>query len=202
MKRALMITVLFCAQAFGQRHELGLLLGGAKPASRTLQLTPPAKADFSGGLTLYANYGYRLAGNGETPVALYFEVPFTATPQHQISSVSRVVTRDVATLYLTPGFRLKFGPGRRIQPYVAGGAGYGLFEHSTERLDGAASQAPRRVGRGAFNFGGGVDVPVWRWVALRGEFRDFVSGSPNFNAPVRGSLQHNAMFAGGFSLKF
>ncbi len=184
----------------GQRQELGLLLGGFKPASRTLTVTPPAKADFTAGLTYYANYGIRIAGGGGA--SLWFEVPFAATPQHRIESASGLVTRDVATLYITPGLRLKFASGRRVQPYIAAGAGYALFEHSTLRGDGRENAAPRTLGRGAFQFGGGVDVAVWRWFGLRGEFRDFVSGSPAFNLPVKGSLQHNALFAGGFVLKF
>lgn len=196
------LIMLVALPLFGQRHELGLLLGSFKPASRTLSVTPPAEASFAAGRTFYANYGIRIAGSGESRAALYFEVPFAATPQHKITSGDRRITRDVATLYLTPGFRLKFAPGGRFQPYIAGGAGYALFEHSKERLDGVVNQAPRTLGRGAFNFGGGFDIPVWRWLALRAEFRDFVSGSPAFNVPVRGSLQQNVLLSGGFSIKF
>ncbi|MDX1978971.1 MAG: hypothetical protein SFV51_01785 [Bryobacteraceae bacterium] len=187
---------------FAQRHELGLLLGGIKPASRTLQITPPGKGDFDAGMTLYANYGIRIAGSNESPTALYFEIPFTATPQHKITSASQLITRDVATLFITPGFRVKFAPGKRVAPYLAAGAGYGLFEHSTLRADGQPNGAPRTLGRAAFNFGGGVDLHLWRWVAVRGELRDFISGSPNFNVPVQGSVQHSVLFAGGFSLRF
>ncbi len=200
--RALLILLLPAIPVFAQRHEVGLLLGGFKPTSRTLSIAPPARAEFSTGMTFLANYGLRLAGAGESPVALYFEVPFAAAPQHKIASTNRAVTRDVATLYLTPGLRVKFSPGGRVQPYVAAGAGYGLFEHSTERADGLPNGAPRTLGRAAFNFGGGVDVPVWRRFSLRGEFRDFVSGSPNFNVPVQGSVQHSILFAGGFSFRF
>jgi opacity protein-like surface antigen len=194
--------MLLALPGFAQRHELGLLLGGFKPASRTLKVTPPARADFDAGMTLYANYGVRIAGTGESAAALYFEIPFLATPQHKITSASQLITRDVATLYLTPGFRLKFAPGARVAPYIAGGAGYGLFEHSTLRADGNPNGAPRTLGRAAFQFGGGVDVHVWKWVSLRGEFREFISGSPNLNVPVDGSIQHNVLFAGGFSLRF
>ena len=48
----------------------------------------------------------------------------------------------------------------------------------------------------SFDFGGGVDVRVWRWVALRGEARDFYSGSPDYNAAPLSGGQHN-VFAGG-----
>lgn len=151
-------------------------------------------------MTFSANYGVRLAGGGAA--ALYLEIPFAATPQHTVSSANRTVTRDVATLYLTPGLRVKFAPGARVAPYAAAGGGYALFEHSTQRLDGAPNQAPRHLHRGAFQFGGGADIALWRRLALRGEIRDFVSGSPGFNAPVSGGVQHNLLVAGGLALRF
>lgn len=185
---------------YGQRSELGLLLGGFKPASRTLNVSTAAQADFSRGLSLYANYGIRIAG-GEA-AALFFEVPFIATPQHKIETAAGSATRDLATIYLTPGFRLKLAPNARVSPYVATGGGWALFEHSTTRQDGRENEAPRTLSRGAFNFGGGVDIHVWRFVSVRGEVRDFISGNPSFNVPVRGSIQHNVIFAGGLALKF
>jgi hypothetical protein len=42
----------------------------------------------------------------------------------------------------------------------------------------------------------GGDVRVWRWVALRGEARDFYSGSPDYNVASLSGGQHN-VFAGG-----
>jgi opacity protein-like surface antigen len=194
------LAALGTAPALAQRHELGLSLGAFKPTSRTLAVTPPSKADFSAGLTFYANYGIRLAGGDGA--ALYFELPFVASPQHTVASSNGAATRDVATLYITPGFKLKIAPGAPISPWIAAGAGYALFEHSTERLDGAANQAPRHVNRGAVNFGAGVDLKLLRRISLRGEFRDFISGNPSFNLPVSGSLQHNLLFAGGFVLRF
>jgi opacity protein-like surface antigen len=186
--------------AFGERHELGLLLGGFRPASRTLATSTPAKAEFGTGKAFYANYGLRLMG-GEK-VAVLFEVPFAASPQHEITSESRTLTRDVATLYVTPGIRLKFRPKARISPYVATGGGLAWFQQSIKRLDGAPNGAPRNSVTGAYNFGGGADVRVWRKVSLRGEVRDFLSGNPAFNAPVQGSVQHNVLVAGGISFSF
>jgi opacity protein-like surface antigen len=197
----LLPLLLFCAAipAPGQRQELGLMLGAFRPASRTLA-NSGEPVDFSTGTALYANYGFRLAAGGA--MALFFEVPFVASPQHQIASPSNTLTRDLATLYLTPGLRLKFAPRGKISPFVAAGGGWALFEQSTQRIDGAPNPAPRTVSRGAFDFGAGLDIPIWRFVSLRGEVRDFLSGNPAFNAPVKGSLQHNVLFAGGLGLRF
>jgi hypothetical protein len=53
-----------------------------------------------------------------------------------------------------------------------------------------------------FQFGGGVDVAVWRWLGLRGEIRDYYSASPTYNlASIRGG-QHNVVAGGGIVLRF
>ena len=182
--------------ALGQRSELGLMLGAFQPRDR---VSGNARLEIGAGMSLYANYGLRVV-DGEK-AALFVEVPFIATPQHQIRTTLGGATRDVATIYLTPGLRLKFAPRNRIAPYIAGGAGWALFEQSTTTVDWRANDAPRLLSRGAVNFGGGVDVRVWRFVSVRGEARDFVSGNAAFRVPVRGA-QHSLLVAGGFSLRF
>jgi hypothetical protein len=42
-----------------------------------------------------------------------------------------------------------------------------------KQIDGQPNQKPPELARGVFDFGAGVDVQVWRFVALRGEARDF-----------------------------
>ena len=51
-------------------------------------------------------------------------------------------------------------------------------------------------------FGGAVDVPVWRWLGVRLEARDFYTGNPSFNAIVNSGGQHNVVLGGGFVLSF
>ena len=64
---------------------------------------------------------------------------------------------------------------------MAIGGGYADYEQSTTEIDGQPNKASRELARGVFNFGAGVDVWAWRWVALGGEARDFYSGSANYN---------------------
>ena len=81
---------------------------------------------------------------------------------------------------------------------LSGGGGYALYEQSFFRQDDASNQAPRFTHRGTWMFGAGADVPVWRWLGVRFEARDFYSGNPSFNVPVVGSGQHNVVLGGGF----
>lgn len=194
MKPLLLAGLILPAIAYPQeRHEIGLTLGAVTGPDR-------GSLKLSRGTALQANYGFRLVGS-ET-AALFLEVHFLANPQRTITSTDTRVTRDVASLYLTPGLRLKFLPQSRIQPYAAIGGGYALYEQSTTVLSGGPNPASRTLGRGALMFGGGVDIPVFRWFGFRAEVRDFYSGNPAFNITVPGAGQHNVILGGGFSLHF
>ena len=56
--------------------------------------------------------------------------------------------------------------------------------------------------RGVLDFGVGADYRVWRFLSLRAEIRDFVSGNPALGVPLGGSLQHNITPKGGIVLSF
>lgn len=181
-----------------QKHEVGLLLGGIFGGSRG---SGADSLDLSAGTALQANYGYRFLG-AEDKVALYGEVHFLANPQRTVDSQNSSATRDVATLYVTPGVRVKFFPASGISPFVAVGGGYAAYEQSLTQIDGQPNPAPRLINRGVFSFGGGVDFKFWRFVGLRAEVRDFYSGSPAYNLPsIRGG-QHNVVASGGLVLRF
>lgn len=190
------VVLLFASPAFAQKQEIGLLLGRLGGGDRN---SGAAKVSLNGGTALQANYGRRVWQSG--PVAIYGEVHFLANPQRTVDSPNGAATRDVASLFVTPGIRVKFGPGRAIAPYVVAGGGYAAFEQSVTQLNGQPNAAPRTVNRGVFDYGGGVDVKFWRFIGLRGEVRDFYSGSPAFNLPALRGGQHNPVASIGFVIK-
>ncbi len=181
---------------YAQKHELGFTMGTLLSQDRG---SGTNALKLGSGIGLQVNYGYRFWTNDA--VALYAEIHGLANGQRKIQSANPAATRDLATLYVTPGIRVKFAPNARIAPYFAVGGGYALYEQSFFRVDDTDNQAPRFLHRGAFQFGGGVDVKVWDWLALRGEVRDFYSGSPAYNLPIGGG-QHNVMAGGGFVLRW
>lgn len=183
--------------ASAQNHEIGLTLGRLSGPTRS---SSEGDLRMDAGIALQANYGYRLLVR--RAFALSAEVHFLANGQREIRSQNLRATRDVATAYVTPGLRLKFAPRARVSPYLSAGAGYALYEQSHFRIDELPNMAPRFTHRGAVAFGGGVDVPLWRWFGLRLEARDFYTGNPAFNSEVRGAGQHNVVFGGGFVLSF
>jgi opacity protein-like surface antigen len=188
----LSLLLFMALNVYAQGSELGLTLGRLLPRHR-------GELDLQGGMALQVNYGKRVwSGRG---VALLGEGHLLASPLREVATANPRAARDFASLYLMPGLRMQFGAVRRLRPYVAGGMGYVQY-HSSELLQsGAASPVRDRQHTWGGNFGGGVDVQVLRWLALRGEVRDFVTPTPRFNTPLTGA-QHNVQVSGGIVLRF
>jgi len=144
------------------------------------------------------NYGRRFFKGRK--VALYGEINALANPLRDVSSSVPTATHDFASLYLTPGIRVKFLPTSRISPFALVGGGYADYEQSTTRIDGQPNSVSRELARGVVDFGAGVEVHVWRFLALRGEARDFYSGSPAYNIATISGGQHNVVATGALVL--
>lgn len=187
--------LLGCIPALAQKHEIGLTLGGLI----TRDISAGAdRVDIGPGTALQVNYGYRI---WNTPLAsLYGEVHMLASPQRLITSGNQAITRDVASLFIAPGIRVKFLPKLPVAPWAEIGGGYGDFQHSTTLLNGRPNPVARDVSLGVFEFGAGADFPLWRFVGLRAEIRDFVTAPPELNLSVNGKL-HNVVAGGGLIIK-
>jgi hypothetical protein len=190
----LAIAFAMAAAASAQQHEIGLTLGGIVPSTR-----PTVRA--GAGTALQADYAYRIAGN-ERAVALYANFHFLASPLREVASGNPGATRDFATAYLTPGIRAKFRSQARFTPFVEAGGGWAIHEHSRNRLDGRPNSAARLATTGTIVFGAGGDVKLTRWLGLRGEIRDYYSGSPLYNVASVVGRQNNLVVGGGFTLRF
>lgn len=191
------IPVVCLAQEDGARkNELAFGLGGIPALSRS----DAPSLDAGSGVALQVNYGRRFLDGRKA--ALYGEINFLASPTREVSSSVTTATHDFASLYITSGIRLKLLPASRISPYGVVGGGYADYEQSTTRIDGQTNPVSRQLVRGVFDFGAGVDVRVWRFVALRAEARDFFTGAPAYNIPSISGGQHNVVATGGFVLRW
>lgn len=185
------------AQELPARHEVGLSLGGLFSKQRTANAT---RLELGPGIAFQTNYGYRLT-SGEK-AALYGEVHFLASPLREVSSTNGNLTRDAATIFLTPGLRVRFLNSRPVSPWVAAGAGWAVYEQSTSTVSGAANPASRVVNHAALNYGAGADVRFWRFIGLRAEIRDFYAGGPSYNTTAIRGGQHNVVAGAGLVLRF
>ena len=187
-------AVCFAQEDSGHKNELALGLGGIPALSRSD--TP--RVDTGSGVAFQVNYGRRFFKSRK--VAIYGEINALANPLRDVSSSIPTATHDFASLYLTPGIRVKFLPTSRISPYALVGGGYADYEQSTTRIDGRPNSVSHELARGVFDFGAGVEVHVWRFLALRGEARDFYSGSPAYNIATISGGQHNVVATGALVL--
>ncbi len=191
------ILGLLPSACFGQKHEIGLTLGGLTSVDRLSTNSIPFTLGF--GTALQADYEHRLLS--AKAVSLYLGVHLLASPQRQITSPNHALTRDITSLYITPNLMVKLLPWKSIVPWASIGGGYGDYEQSTTVLNGAQNGAPRELSRGVLMYGGGVDFPIWRFVALRAEVRAFYTGNPAYNVPLS-SAQNNVSAGGGIVLRF
>jgi hypothetical protein len=186
------------SQELGQNQELTFSLGGIPGQTRSFQGSAGA-AQISADRSFGINYGHRFLG--AKIAALYGELEFVAIPNRALTAASATVPQNYASLYLTPGVRLKFLPGSRLSPWAAIGGGYGLYQQSAQ-LSNGQNTTNKFLNRGVFEYGGGLDYRLFRFIGLRGEVRDFFSGNPNLNVALNSSTQHNVVASGGIILRF
>jgi hypothetical protein len=194
----LLLGLCLCAHpVLAQNQEVTLSLGGVFSQSRSFQAT--GTAQISSDFDLEANYGYRFLYTNIA--ALYGEIEFVALPNRSVTAATAIVPKNYASLYVAPGLRLKFAPGARLSPWVAAGGGYALYQQSAQFSNGQ-NTTNKFLNRGVFDFGGGVDYTLFRFLGLRGEVRDLVSGNPNLNVALSSSTQHNVISSGGIVVRF
>jgi opacity protein-like surface antigen len=192
-------AIAMSSPAKAQKQEIGLTIGGLSNPDRNFH-DPAGTVQSSSGISLGADYARRFWTGGN--LTLYGEVEFVANARdRQPTSVVASVPQSYATLYLAPGVRLKIRPASRVSPWAAFGSGYAQYEQARVLTNGQEFD-DRRVHRGVFDFGIGVDYQVWRFVSLRGDIRDYVSGNPALNVELDGGLQHNVIPKGGIVFSF
>jgi len=182
-----------------QKQDLTLSLGGFVGQTRGFDGPTTGQVDISSDKNFGLNYGFRFLHSNAAD--LIGELEFVAIPNQSLTSANAVVPVLYASLYVAPGFRVKFFPGARLSPWGALGGGYGLYEEA-DRLSNGQVTSNRLLSRGVFDFGGGLDHRLIRFVGLRAEVRDFYSGNPNINVHLDSSAQHNLVANGRIVLHF
>ena len=110
------------------------------------------------------NYGRRFL---DAEVAeLYGEIESVALPNRGLTAATATVPQNYASLYIAPGLRLKVLPSARLSPWVAVGGGYALYEQSA-KLSNGQNTTNKFLSRGIFDFGGGLDYKVFRFLGRR-----------------------------------
>ncbi len=195
---------LFAWPAGAQSNQVGAFYGGVLSQNYGFQGPAGGQAHVSAGYAAGLNLDHGFTSNRW--IVPHIELEFTVLPPRNVKSTSAAVPQSYDSLYLTPGLRLEFLPRALAHPWVAAGGGYTLYIQS-QVLTNGQTYSVHFVSRAVGDFGGGMDVRVWRskqyaWaINLRGQFRDFVSGNPELNAPLSASVQHNIVASAGVFLE-
>jgi hypothetical protein len=187
MMKAISILLwgLIAVSAAAQSNEVAITAGG--------YFALPNPLSTGSALALEGSVAHRIAS---VPVAsLYLELPVAGSFQSSVPAASLGIARNYTSLFVAPGLRLRLAPSFPVTPYLALGGGYARFDRKLNNGTTSTNNA------GVFDIGGGVDVKILPFVSLRGELRDFDSGSIGLQSLVFGR-QHNLFATAGIALKF
>jgi len=196
------LLVLFCTAitATAQQREISVLVGRVKTGDKGIQGLQTVEAAFDGAVSYEITYGRRFV-DGQI-AALYGEFLIMGAPRTGIKSSNVLLPRSYSSIFFTPGLKLQLFPGAGLSPYIAAGLGVGRYNASDTAINGQPATGDTSNTTWAFDYGGGVDVNVIRYFAIRGEVRDFISGTPKLSAPFFDKRQHNVNVAIGLVFKF
>ena len=189
---------LLAVPAAATAGELGLTLGAVSGPARTVSGST-STLNFSNGVALQAVYAKKFMSIKYAELS--WESLLMVNPRQSVNSTTTSAIKNYGSLILAPGMRLKFYPEKRLSPWVVGGGGYALYYPSSSSIAGKALAAISNTNSLALEMGGGMDfiaTPKW---TIRGEVRDFYTGSPNFGVPVSGRGQFNFVVSGGIVLQ-
>jgi hypothetical protein len=181
----LLLSVFAANAAFAQKVELGVVGGGL----------------FSGGskttTAVEGSIAFRMIG---VPMAsLYLELPIAgglsnstgATPLLTCTIPCTIVT-SYSSLFVGPGVKLKLAGGLPVSPFVTVGAGLAHFNQTR------ASGTNTSTNSALVQYGGGLDLKIAPFIGLRGEVRDYYTGSADGGS----GRQHNVLAGAGIVLRF
>ena len=152
------------------------------------------------GITFEANYAHRLFA---TPIfAVSGEVPAVFNLDEKLNSGGNVVPTKYRQIFITPSVRLNLFPETAVSPWVSFGGGFGHFSEGHDLIYSGTNPGGSTTS-GVLQIGAGLDVRVWHRFSIRGQVRDFWSGTPDLPLADTGkSRQHNYFVGGGVVYHF
>ncbi len=156
------------------------------------------------GLTFEVDYARHLFGT--EVYAISAEVPAVFNLDEDLGSGGDVVPSGYQQIFVTPAIRLNLFPSTRVSPWASFGGGFGHFSESSN-LNYYGANPGGSTTSGVLQVGLGLDVSPFgrrmRHFSIRGEFRDFWSGTPDLPLADTGKTrQHNYFVGGGMTWHF
>jgi hypothetical protein len=198
---ALMAVTTLTASALAQKNELTGIIGRTFVSDQGVLNTNlfDNNLHFGEGLSFEVNYGRHLMGNGFA--RLTFEVPAVISPDQDVHFAANLVPSSYTTYFVTPSLRGNVFAGNAVSPWVSFGGGIGHFGVA-DHLEFGGTNPGKSSFTGIFQMGFGLDVRVTHSFSVRGQVRDFWSGTPDLNIDNGKSRQHNFFVGGGVIWRF
>lgn len=156
------------------------------------------------GLTFEVDYARHLFGT--EVYAISAEVPAAFNLDEKLNAGGPVVPVDYKQIFVTPSIRVNLFPETKVTPWVSFGGGFGRFSENKNLLYYGTNPGGSSTS-GVIQGGLGLDVSPFgrrmRHFSIRGEVRDFWSGTPNLPLADTGKTrQHNYFVGVGMSWHF
>jgi hypothetical protein len=192
------LAAMMSMSAFAQAHELAITAGGNFPSNDQHN---PGNSFAVGG-----QYDGRIF---HVPlVALYLDVPLVVATKSSFREPSTILcpinvpncslSNSYRSFFFTPGLKVRFGaPLVPIAPYVVAGVGFAHYNVNNSTFIGNDSST-----KAAWSIGGGLDMKIAPFFSIRGEVRDFISGTPDIAAITQSGHQHNVVPQVGLVFRF
>ncbi len=198
---ALVTVAMLTAGAFAQSNELTGIIGRTFISNQGVKGTNlfDNNVHFGKGLTFEINYGRHIWGEGFTRVT--FEVPAVINTDEDLNFAANSVPASYQSYFVTPSLRANVFATTAISPWISAGGGFGHFRPA-DHLEFGGSSGAKSSTTGVMQIGIGLDVRLKSRFTLRGEARDFWSGTPNILVDTGKSRQHNYLVGGGVVWRF
>jgi Outer membrane protein beta-barrel domain len=187
---ALVAVTMLAASALAQKNELTGVIGKifiSDQGSKTTNFTNN-NLTFGNGISLEVDYGRYLMGNPF--LHLTAEVPVVIDWDQDLHFVANTVPSDYRAYFVTPALRANLFATTAVSPWISIGGGIGRFSPNSQ-LEFGGKNPNGGATTGVFQGGIGLDVKLWHSLDLRGEVRDFWSGTPNYGVVTGKTRQHN-----------
>ena len=193
-------------QSDGDKNEINLSLGRIFISNQGINgatyFNPFVRS--GKGLIFEVNYARHLIGS--QVYTLSVEVPAVFNLDEDLNSGANVVPQDYQQIFITPSLRANLFPETSVSPWLSFGGGIGHFSENKNLIYGGTNPGGSSTS-GVIQGGFGLDSrPFWgrlRKLIIRGEVRDFWSGTPDLPlAPTGKTRQHNYLVGGGAVWRF
>ena len=130
------------------------------------------------------------------------EVPAVFNLDEDLGSGAPVVPQDYKQIFVTPSVRVNLFPATAFSPWVSLGGGFAHFTENKNLIYYGTNPGGSTTS-GVLQAGFGLDVKLRHNLGLRGEVRDFWSGTPDLPLADTGKTrQHNFLVGGGAMWRF